>query len=174
MRSDVPSISFLLRTFGFGALAGMRSMSPPALLSLFLSRQVLPPGHSVAQRLRMRSTVRVLLALALGELAADKLPNAPNRTFLPALIGRTITGGGVTALLWSLNGRPAWIGGVGGGLASIGNTYLTFYLRQWLSRALPLPKSVSVVGFIEDAVLVLTGWRLLQSVADPENQEPRT
>src|ERR1044071_8820386 len=102
MRSDTPSISFLLRSFGFGALAGMRSMSPPALLSLFLSRQVLPPGHSVAQRLGMRSTTNVLLALALGELVGDKLPNTPNRTFLPALIGRAFTGGGVTALLWSL------------------------------------------------------------------------
>lgn len=165
MRSDVPSFSFLLRTFGFGALAGMRSLSPPALLSLYLSRHVLPPGHSVAQRLRMPSSKAALVGLALAELAADKLPQAPNRTLLPAMIARTCTGGGVSALLWSLNGRPAWIGAVGGASAAIGNTYLTLYLRQWLSRALPLPKAVSLTGVLEDAILWLGGWWLLQGTA---------
>jgi uncharacterized membrane protein len=171
MRSDVPSISFLLRTFGFAALAGMRSFSPPALLSLYLSRQVLPPGHSVAQWLKTPSSKKVIVGLALAELAADKLPNAPNRTFLPALIGRAFTGGGASALLWSLKGHSAWIGGLGGAVASVGNTYLTFYLRQWLSRALPLPNAVSLAGVIEDAVLLTVGWQLLQGATEQTTTE---
>lgn len=171
MPSDVPSISFLLRTLGFAALAGMRSFSPPALLSLYLSRHVLPPGHSVAQWLKAPSTKKVVVGLALAELAADKLPNAPSRTFVPALIGRAFTGGGASALLWSLKGRPAWLGGVGGAAAAVGNTYLTFYLRQWLSRALPIPYAVSVAGLIEDAVLWFVGWRLLQGATEQTTEE---
>ena len=62
---------------GFAALAGMRSMSAPALLSHYFSRQ--PPVAWQARALRFLQkpgTARLLKALAAGELVMDKLPSA--------------------------------------------------------------------------------------------------
>jgi uncharacterized membrane protein len=76
--------AFFLRALGFGALAGSRSLSPPAMLSLYLARRSATPDDPAAQRLSSPTAVVALNALALGELAADKFPQAPNRTFPPA------------------------------------------------------------------------------------------
>jgi uncharacterized membrane protein len=155
--------TFLLSTFGVSALAGMRSMSPPALLSLYLAHRRLPAGHSLAERISSKRARIILTTLALGEMAADKFPQAPNRTFLPALIGRAVTGGGVSGVLWSLKGRPTWIGALGGATASVANTFLTFHLRQWLGRTLPIPHALIWAGALEDAVIWLGGWQLLKA-----------
>jgi uncharacterized membrane protein len=156
--------AFFLRALGFGALAGSRSLSPPALLSLFLARRSPAPDHAVAQRIRSTQGIITLNTLALGELVADKLPQAPNRTLLPALLGRMITGGGSSALLCSLSRRPTWIGGVGGAAAALGATYLTFYLRRWLGRVLPGSKATSWAGLLEDGIVWGGGWWLLSQI----------
>lgn len=161
MRSD--NILFFLRTLGFSALAGMRSMSPPALLSLYLARNPPSAKHALARRMASTTATRTFVSLALGEIAADKFPQAPNRTFFPALIGRAITGGGASGLLWSLHKWPAWLGAAVGAGAAVGNTYLTFYLRRWLGQTLPLPYAISLAGVLEDAVVWLGGWWLLKA-----------
>jgi uncharacterized membrane protein len=140
--------AFFLRALGFGALAGSRSLSPPAMLSLYLARRSATPDDPAAQRLSSPTAVVALNALALGELAADKFPQAPNRTFPPALIGRMITGGGSSAILCSLSKRPAWVGAAGGAGAALTATYLTFYLRRWLSKALPVSGASSWAGLV--------------------------
>lgn len=155
--------SFVLRTLSFGALAGMRSLSPPALLSFYLARHPSTPDHPMAERLRTPTARGILGALACGELIADKFPQAPNRTFFPALIGRMLTGGGSTALGWSLNHQPGWIGAAGGAGAALATTYLTFYLRQWLGRTLPIRHAMSWAGLLEDALVLGGGWWLLTS-----------
>jgi uncharacterized membrane protein len=153
--------SFLLRTLGFSALAGIRSLSPPALLSLYLAQHPAPPNHALATRLRTPAARVTLGTLALGELMADKFPQAPNRTLLPALLMRMLTGGGTNALMWSLHQRSAWIGAAGGAGGALAMTYLTFYLRQWLGRILPLPHAVSWAGLLEDGLVWGGGWWLL-------------
>jgi uncharacterized membrane protein len=155
--------SFFFRTLGFSALAGIRSLSPPALLSLYLARHPAPADHTLAARLRTPAATVTLGTLALGELIADKLPQAPNRTLLPALLMRMVTGGGSNALLWSLNQRPAWIGAAGGAGAALVTTYLTFHLRQWLGRALPLPQAITWAGLLEDGLVWGGGWWLLST-----------
>ena len=86
------SSSTLAHAAGLGAIAGLRSMTAPALLSRRLRRRRL--WH----RLRSRSALVLLLAtrpagtaltvLAAGELVADKLPFVPARTEFPSLVGR--------------------------------------------------------------------------------------
>lgn len=154
----------LLRIIGFSALAGSRSMSPEALLSLYLAQRPSPPDQWIAQRLSSTPGNIITSTLALGELVADKLPQTPNRTSAPALAGRVISGAGVGALLGALYDEPAWLSAVGGGVAAAAETFATFYLRRGLGQALPIPDAL--IALIEDGLVVNTGWRLLASLDD--------
>lgn len=155
---------FSLRTVGFGALAGMRSMSPPAMLSLYLGRER-ARNNLPAQLASSRRAQVILSALAAGEIIADKFPQAPDRVFAPALVGRAVTAGGTSGLLWSLNRRPAWLGVLLGAGAALASTFATFRLRLWLGRVLPGRYAVSWAGLLEDAVVWVGGYLLLHGQA---------
>lgn len=156
----------LLRIIAFSALAGSRSMSPAALLSLYLAQRSSPPDQWLAQRLSSTTGVITTSTLALGELVADKLPQTPNRTEAPALIGRVIIGGGAGALLGTLHDQPVWLCAIGGGVAAAAETFATFYLRRGLGQALPVPDPL--IALLEDGLVLNSGWLLLASL----NAEP--
>lgn len=120
---------FLLRTLGFSALAGMHSLSPPALLSLYIARRQTPLENAMVEQLDSAVVRTALVTLAFGEMLADKFPQAPNRTFAPALVVRALSSGGACALLWSLHKQTAWLGGFLGASVEIVSTYATFNLR---------------------------------------------
>jgi hypothetical protein len=66
--------------------------------------------------------------------------------------------------LCSLSKRPAWVGAAGGAGAALTATYLTFYLRRWLSKALPVSGASSWAGLLEDAIVWGGGWWLLSQI----------
>ncbi len=160
----MPSIqtSTLIRIIGFSALAGSRSMSPAAMLSLYLAQRPSPPHQWIARRLSSTPGAIVTSTLALGELVADKLPKTPNRTSTPALIGRMISGAGVGALLGTLHDQPAWLCAIGGGIAAAAETFATFYLRRGLGQTLPVPDPL--IALLEDGCVLNGGWWLLASL----------
>ncbi|HEU5014347.1 MAG TPA: DUF4126 family protein [Roseiflexaceae bacterium] len=160
----MPSVqtTTLLRIIAFSALAGSRSMSPTALLSLYLTQRSSPPKQWIAQRLSSTSGAIITSTLALGELVADKLPQTPNRTDAPALIGRMISGGGVGALLGALHDQPAWLCAICGSVAAAAETFATFYLRRGLGQALPIPDPL--IALLEDGLVWNSGWWLLASL----------
>ena len=85
---------------GFATLAGMRSMSAPAFLSHYLSRQ--PSSGLAGSSLRLLQkpvTAGLLKAVAAGEIVADKLPGTPDRIALPVLTGRLVR---ATAARWAV------------------------------------------------------------------------
>ena len=159
----------LARIVSFCAIAGSRSMSPAALLSLYLAQRSKTPDSRLAQRLSSTTGVTVTSALALGELAADKFPQTPNRTAPPALLGRVVTGGGAGALLGMLHDQPVWLSGLAGGIAALASTFVTFYLRMAACHKLQWPNAV--LGLLEDGLILCSGWLLLKSLdADsPQN-----
>jgi hypothetical protein len=116
-----------------GASSGLRTFSGPAALAL----------HGRLGRGRARVA---LIAAGAGELAFDKLPNAPARTEIPGLGGRLTTG--------SLSGHrvagPA--GAAVGGAAAIASAFAGLRARTLLAERLPVPDPV--VGAAEDAVVL--------------------
>ena len=147
---------------GLAAVAGIRSMMSPALLSRAASRGEIegiertPFGFLASPRVATWLTV-----LAVGELFADKLPFAPDRTSVPSLAGRLATGALVGAALFSAKGRRGATGGVLGALSSLATSYLSFYARAGAQQGLGLPNPVD--GLLEDAFALGIGLRSLRS-----------
>ena len=147
---------------GFATLAGMRSMSAPAFLSHYLSRQ--PHAALAGSRLRFMQnpvTANVLKVLAAAEMVADKLPSTPNRTAPPVLMGRLLSGALVGAA-WYKSRRGSTVGGgVLGGLVAVAATFASYALRTGISKQADAP--VALVGVAEDALVVASGAALLRT-----------
>ena len=94
--ATAPPIPALLAAAGLGAVAGLRSMMPLALLSAHLTRAPHPPAGPVAL-LGRPSVCRALVLAAAAELVADKLPFVPARTAPLPLAGRLAAGAVVAA-----------------------------------------------------------------------------
>jgi uncharacterized membrane protein len=103
----------------------------------------------------------VLDTLAAGEMVADKTPSIPIRIAPAPFLGRTVMGGvGAAALAVHLGERPGPWAAAGAAAAAI-TTVLSFQLRRRSSRSL----SNAGAGFMEDLVVVGSGWILSQMVA---------
>ena len=133
-----------------GAVAGMRSMTAPAVVSYKMKRIAKAEGLSHPTGFGGTRVGTALALAAIGELVADKLPKTPNRTDPPALIARGISGAFAGAAL-SGSGRNEKIkGAVLGGIAAIGAAYGMYYLRAWLVKRTGVPDAVVAIG--EDAI----------------------
>jgi uncharacterized membrane protein len=147
---------------GFATLAGMRSLSAPAFLSHYLSQQ--PHSGLAGSRLRFLQkpfTAGLLKVLAAGEMVGDKLPNAPNRTDPPVLLGRLLSGALVGAAWYRSRHGSALGGGLLGGLAAVAATFVSFGLRMGISQRAGV--STALVGVGEDTAVLVGGTALLSA-----------
>jgi uncharacterized membrane protein len=134
-----------------GAMAGMRSMSVPALMSHELtSRRFLRRRGAVESALSGRRAEKLLLGIAVAELIGDKLPFAPARTRLLPLAARGAAGaiGG-----WIAGGRARSRGrlAIAGAVAAIGTAYAMYHLRTYITSHTKLPDTA--VALVEDAAV---------------------
>ncbi len=143
-----------------GVIAGMRSMSAPALLSSALrqhpSRRL---AHSRLSWLQSSGASTGLKLLAGAEMIGDKLPNAPNRTEPISVVGRTLSGALVGAALYKLNRQKLLRGAAVGGLGAIAGTFGAFALRKLAADSGELPEPLP--GVVEDLLVVAGGKTLL-------------
>lgn len=152
----------VLGALGLGAVAGIRSMTPPALLSRAASRGEIPGIEKTPFAfLASPRAARLCTVLALGEISADKLPFSPDRTSIPGLAGRLATGALVGAALYAADGRGGTAGGALGALSSLGTSYLSFYLRNAAQERFGIPNPAG--GVVEDAVALSIGLLSLRS-----------
>ncbi len=123
-----------IRSLAAGAASGLRSTLGPT--AAFRSE---------------RRWGRLLPAMALGELIADKFP-VPVRTIPPALAVRAIAGAVAGVAIASDSGaaRDRWIGGLLGALGAIGFSYLGAAYRERASRYVPNV----VAALVEDGVAI--------------------
>jgi uncharacterized membrane protein len=144
---------------GLGAIAGMRSMSAPALLSC----RAMSGEDSRLKGTPLASTkvAALLWALAAGEMIADKLPGIPDRTSPPALIARACSGAFAGAALFNFKGRSCWVAAAIGAATAVAVTYGSYHLRQAAGKQLDVPDRVVAVA--EDAVVVGSGIAVLQA-----------
>lgn len=149
-------------TLGFAALAGMRSMSAPALLSHYLSRNpswlLLNSPLRLLQKPLVASGFRLAAA---GELVMDKLPSTPNRIAPPALVGRLLSGALVGAALYKSREGNTATGAIVGGLGAVVATFVSYALRMGISKQANWP--VAAVGVGEDALVLSSGAALLKA-----------
>jgi uncharacterized membrane protein len=149
-----------LQALGLGVIAGLRSMTAPALLSDYLQRtglaeQVTPSRNPLA----WPQFTPLFKLLAAGELIADKLPFIPNRTDLGPLLGRALTGAAVGATLCQVHHASPLIGAGCGCLGALAGTFGGYQLRRQLGRWLHIPDPI--LGAVEDSLAAGSGLALL-------------
>ena len=148
-----------LGCFGIGVIAGLRSLTAPALVSWAAHLGWLDLSGSRLSFLGSTSTTTVLTLLALGELIADKLPKTPNRTDAGPLLFRIITGAfsGVAICISAQQSRV--FGLILGGLGAPGGALTGYELRRRLVRNLGMPDFP--VALVEDIVAIGFGILLV-------------
>jgi uncharacterized membrane protein len=93
-----------------------------------------------------------LSALAIGEVVYDKLPNTPNRTAPPGLIGRIVTGGFTGACVSLGGGRSAFVGAGLGVIGGIVGCFGGYQARARIVKALGQPDFN--IALIEDLIAI--------------------
>ncbi|RDV16732.1 DUF4126 family protein [Pontibacter diazotrophicus] len=151
----------LYKTLAFGALAGMRSLAAPTLLSHFVSEDGSSPLQHTPLRFLGNSTVAMVLkGLAASELVGDKMPGVPDRIELPSLIMRGTTGAVAGAAIYLMSHKKAAEGAAIGAVAAIAATYGSFYLRKTLCEKTRLADPI--YGALEDALVIASGIKAAQ------------
>ena len=153
----------LLAAAGAGALAGMRSISAPALVAARAMVNGPRAGAGRAERLLARpGTTALLGTLAVAEMVSDKLPQIPDRTSAPAFAGRVASGAASGWALGRERQRRPWAAAVTGAASAGVATVVSHRLRVAAQRR-GLGGQVTL-GLLEDAV-VFGGaallWRML-------------
>src|ERR1700746_874959 len=82
-----------LGCFSIGVIAGLRSLTAPALVSWAAHLGWLDLSGSWMSFLGSWTAIIILSSLALAEVVADKLPKTPKRTNPAPLVFRAIAGG---------------------------------------------------------------------------------
>ena len=138
----------MIRSILMGLVAGMRSMTPIAVIS-WAARRSLPSSQSAPPTiLSSRAVSNVTLALAAAELLGDKMRFAPDRIIVPGILARVVTGAIAGAAVAPRRDRP--LGAVLGATIAVGAAYLTFQLRKHAMRN----GAQASTGLIEDAIAV--------------------
>jgi uncharacterized membrane protein len=85
-------MSWYIWAFLIGVIAGLRSMTAPAVVSWAARMGWLQLENTWLVFLGFALTPYILSGLAIGELIADKLPKTPSRKTPGPFVGRIVTG----------------------------------------------------------------------------------
>jgi len=143
----------LLLAFLIGVVAGLRSLTAPAVVAWAAHRgwidlSAAPAVHFMASAV----TVGIFAVAAVGELIGDQLPRAPSRTAAPGLIARIGLGGLSGASLSVAGGQSIAIGALLGAIGGICGAFGGYQVRTGLVRALKVPDFV--IATLEDALAI--------------------
>ncbi len=140
---------------GLGLIAGLRSMSAPALITRVARKGQLAKKGSKLEFLNSTGAVSGAVLLAAGEILVDKLPKTPARTKPGSVAVRAISGGLCGAILCSARKKSPWLGALYGALGAVAATYAGYYLRHAIKETLHVPDAV--VAMAEDAIVAGSG-----------------
>jgi uncharacterized membrane protein len=147
-----------------GAMTGLRSMTPMAILCYFAYKHHLWLVGTWGFWAMKPAALLIFGVLAVLELIADKLPGTPNRTAPFPLIAR-IGFGGLAGALAATGLQGSAIEGIFlGALSAFAGTFLGFHLRHWLVKdqgfpamAVALAEDCVAIGFSILAMGIITG-----------------
>ena len=159
-----------------GAVSGMRSMMAPAVISWSARRSGLDLESTPFSAFKGPGIGRTIVAMAVGELLADKAPFVPNRTdSSTAILARAVSGGAAGAAVFKARRRSMLVGALVGAAAAVGAAYGTYYLRRSASRYFNV--SDRVVALVEDGIALTAGLvaiSITKSATEPQPEESVT
>ena len=141
----------LLFAFLIGFFAGLRSLTAPAMTAWAAYLGWLKLDRPLSLIGSVPSVV-IFTVLAVGEFVVDKLPNAPNRTSTPGLIGRIVTGGLTGACIAISGAQRALLGALLGAAGGAVGCFAGYQMRTRLVKALGTPDIY--IATVEDLVAI--------------------
>ncbi len=141
----------LLFTFLIGFFAGLRSLTAPAATAWAVRLGWLKLEGSLSL-IGSIPSVTIFTVLAAVELVADKLPQTPNRTSLPGLIPRIVTGGLTGACVAAGGAKGLFLGALVGVAGGVVDCFGGYQARARLVKALGTRDIY--VALLEDLVAI--------------------
>lgn len=149
----------LLLAFGIGVVAGLRSLTAPAVVAWAAYLGWINLHGSPLAFMGSKWAVGIFTILALVELVADQLPSTPSRTAPVGLSARIVTGALTGACLALAGGATLWLGALAGAMGGIAGAFGGYKARVGLVRALPAPDFA--IAIPEDLVAIGLGLLLV-------------
>ncbi|GAC1301777.1 MAG: hypothetical protein NVSMB19_10290 [Vulcanimicrobiaceae bacterium] len=128
------ALNVFARSFGIGAVAGLRSMTAPAAILAGADSHWTGPARLAAA----------------GELLVDKLPVVPPRLLPAALAARVLSGALCGRTLAKRADGSALLGTVAGAAGSLAGSYGGYYARQYITTHKRVPDWA--IALVEDAL----------------------
>ena len=151
----------LLLALLIGVVAGLRALTPPAVVAWGAALNWLPVDGTWAQWVGHPITVTVLTILLVVELVTDQLPSTPPRTVTPQFAARIVTGAFAGAVIGA--GFHYTFSSIGAGIiGAVLGTLGGYQARRRLVEAnggRDLP-----VALTEDVIAVLGGFAVVALV----------
>jgi uncharacterized membrane protein len=151
MNSGLP----LLLAFGIGLVAGLRSLTAPAVVAWAAHLGWINLHGSVLAFMGSKWTVAIFTVLALFEFVADQLPSTPPRTGAMGLSARIVTGALTGASLAAAGGATLLLGALVGAVGGVVGAFAGYHARVGLVRGLRAPDFA--VALPEDALAIGLG-----------------
>lgn len=144
-----------LLAFVIGVVAGLRSMTPPAVVSWAARLGWLRLENTPLAFIGYAATPYILTLFAIAELVNDKLPQAPSRKTLAPFTARIVTGAFSGAALGAASGALL-AGLLAGALGGVAGTLGGYEFRKRLVKATggkDLP-----IALLEDAIAICAAF----------------
>lgn len=140
----------ILFAFAIGVIAGLRSLTAPAVVSWAAALRWLHLDNTPLAFLGYAATPYIFTVLAIAELIADKLPRTPSRKAPPGLIARILMGALCGAAFGAIRDELVF-GAIAGVAGALVGTFGGYELRARLARAIgkDLPAAI-----LEDAIAI--------------------
>lgn len=138
-----------------GLVTGMRSTLAPTMTSRALAaRDGIEDAGEPARMLASHRAQQVLLPMAAAELLGDKMPFAPDRTIVPSMMFRALSGGVTAAALASIRREPVMLPALIGASAALVSSKIGLSLRKPYQ---PRPLINAALGLAEDGLALTLG-----------------
>jgi uncharacterized membrane protein len=153
-------MTVLLLCFLLGCIAGLRSLTAPAVVCCAARLGWLKLAGTKLSFMGHPRTLIFFTLLAVIELISDKLPKTPARTAPPGLIARIVFGGlcGV-ALAISAGGSSPITAAIVGVVGAVCGTFAGYNIRHTLVVRAHLPDFA--VALAEDAIALAGGFLIV-------------
>jgi uncharacterized membrane protein len=145
----------LLLAFGIGVVAGLRSLTAPAVVAWAAHLGWLNLHGSPLAFMGSLWAVAIFTLLAVVEFVTDQLPTTPARTTAVPLTARIVMGALTGACLGVAGGASLWLGALLGVIGGIAGAFGGYQARVGLVRVLHVPDFV--VAIPEDLVAIGVG-----------------
>ena len=137
---------------GIGFVAGLRSLTPPAVVAWAAHLGWLNLNGSPLAFMGSIIAVIIFSLLALFELFADLQPSTPKRTAPVPLIARIITGGLCGACLCVAGHQSLFVGAILGAIGGVIGAFAGYEIRKRLVAALNIKDTF--VALLEDGLTI--------------------